>query len=356
MLERKKRMNKRRKAYDLTLDFLSTPKMFHFRLVELQPRGEGVGCRIDEQHHLNMIIILCRPYPRTRKQREGIDNLKEKAQYQSTIDMNPTAPPKEVAFQDDNSISLDFFGITDDEKQMVWYTLKEIDEFKADAARDACVRLFHPQETTSSPSSDEQTAGHEASLTVKSTNKFVTVGNFDEKIEEDKSIATDAATCSTRRKCTNEFSHMTDTEGTNVYMRGLGFHFSRYRKRTKVAGRTSVLKWAKIMNSIALQKDPIRDKLPLHLVKELDKERREKANMVLAKLSEKCSKEERHRALWRGKLDHQMAYPKNYTETFFHNGIVSSASSENTSESESKKRMPVSDEGDQQQTKRRSIG
>ena len=269
--------------------------------------------------------------------------------------MNPTAPPKEVAFQDDNSISLAYFGLTDDEKQMIWYTLREIDEFKADAARDACVRLFHPQEMTSSPSSDEQTDQLEVSAAVKHTNKFVMVGNFDDKIiiEEDKTVATDAATCSTPRKCTNEFTHATDNEGADFYMRGLGFHFSRYRKRMKVGSRTSVLKWAKSINAVVLEKDPRRDELPAYLVKQLDKERQEKASLMLAKLSEKHSKEERHTALWRGRMDHQMAYPENYIEAFGR-GIVSSASSENTSESETKKRMPV--EGDQQQSKRRSIG
>lgn len=216
-----------------------------------------------------------------------------------------------VEFYDDDSIFI-IPKLNDEDKLLLWYNQDEFDRFKTEAARDAGVEIFQPNDDFSSLSSDEQACGQ--NVVVKDYSKFVMVGDFD--CSDDGSAKSDAATCSTRRTCTNEYTDTVTSEGEQVCKRGLGFHFSQYRKRYKAFVRSSVLSWYKSMTSLLLEKDAKRDALPIDIVRELDKERREKSILMLAHLYSKCSKDEKEYALWRGKMDYQMAYPENSCKSF----------------------------------------
>ena len=251
-----------------------------------------------------------------------------------------------VEFNDDNSISI-IPDLSEEDKQLVWYNREEFERFKTEAARDACVELFHPNDT-SSPSSDEQ--DHKAAVVTKDYSKFVVVGDFDDKVE-DTSIGTDAATCNTPRKCTNEYNDIITDKGEEICRRGLGFHFSRYRKRQKAWVRSSVLNWYKSIASILLEKDPQRDVLPIDIRQHLDDERHEKSIMMLAKLCSECSKDECQSALWRGTMDYQMAYPEN---NYYHS-FSRVASCESLRSMDPAKKRSVDDNAKQTKKRRQSL-
>jgi hypothetical protein len=286
--------------------------------------------------------------------RGGIVKLVEK-EFARECKMQNHTTKRNVEFQDDNSLILSS-GLTENEKSLLWYSQYELDKFKTDAARDAGVRLFYPFATTSSPSSNEtsevpEAGGQKVGTTKDYTNKFVVVGNFDDKAGEDVSVITDAATCNSQTgKCTNEYNDTINDQGEEVCKRGLGFHFSRIRKCRKAWIRASVLAWARKMNSILLEKDSNRDLLPRDIVRHLDAERLERSMNMLAMLSSKCTKDERRIALWRGRMDYEVAYRENSYHTFTR---IDSNSSESlkTLESESKKRA-VGDEYGQKSKKR----
>lgn len=252
-----------------------------------------------------------------------------------------------VEFNDDDSIQITP-GLGEDGRH-VWYSRDDFERFKTEAARDAGVKLFHPNDT--SPSSNSDTlADEQETAKVKAINKFVMVGDFDDKLLiGDSSISSEAATCSSPRKCTNEFNDTVTDEGVEVCRRGLGFHFSRYRKRRKAWVRSSVLSWYKKMSSVLLEKDSSRDVLPVDIVEQLDKERQERSVVILSKLYSKCSKEERELALSRGKMDHEMAYPEN---SYYYFQRTDSTESTKSTESDSKKR---SVQTDQTQTSKRRL-
>jgi hypothetical protein len=247
-----------------------------------------------------------------------------------------------VEFNDDDSIQITP-GLSEDDRWRVWYSRDDFDRFKTEAARDAGVKLFHPNDNSSpSSNSDVQADGQEATIaTASKASKFVMFGDFDDKFTEDLSISTDAATCTSRRKCSNEFNDTINDEGEEVCRRGLGFHFSRHRKRHKAWVRASVLAWYKEMSSVLLEKDGSRDVLPRDIVQQLDKERQERSVILLSKLYSKCSKDERQLALSRGKMDHQMAYPENTWDQIQH---TNSNESVKSTESDSKKRAVDTDE------------
>jgi len=254
-----------------------------------------------------------------------------------------------VEFNDDDSIHITP-GLGEDGRHDVWYSRDDLERFKTEAARDAGVKLFHPNDT--SPSSNSDTlADEQETAKVKAINKFVMVGDFDDKLligDGESSIPSEAATCTSPRKCTNEFNDTVTDEGEEVCRRGLGFHFSRYRKRRKAWVRSSVLSWYKTMSSVLLEKDSSRDVLPLDIVEQLDKERQERSVVILSKLYSKCSKEETELALSRGKMDHEMAYPEN---SYYQFQGTDSNESTKSAESDSKKRSVQTDET--QTTKRR---
>eukprot|EP00956_Cyclotella_meneghiniana_P011625 scaffold16368_cov73-Cyclotella_meneghiniana.AAC.3 len=279
--------------------------------------------------------------------------------------------PRKVTIEDGGSYR-PTPSLNDDEIDLVWYSQKEINKFKVQAARDAGVDLFDiynesppssfdsereqqlvdvqhsqdehkhspnehkqspgqykqspdqyeqstpttpkedlhmlwPDEQKPSPDTNPSEQGKDSWNVLK---KFVMVGDFDSKFEDDATALTDAATCETTHQCSNDFNDFIDPDGREVCQRGLGFHFSRYRRNNRKSIRTSVLTWRDSMDSILLEKDGERDSLPPDKAKEVDDRRHEKSTRILAKLYRKYSKEEQELALWRGKMDYEIAYPQ----------------------------------------------
>lgn len=278
----------------------------------------------------------------------------------------PTAEQRKVAFKDGGS-HCPTPSLNGDEINLVWYSQREINKFKVQAARDAGVELFDkynesppssfgeeseqqlddvqhspnehkqsPDEHKESPDQykqstpttrkedlhllwpDEQKPSPDANASEQDKDswngfkKFVMMGDFDSEVKDDSTVLTDAAMCVTTHKCSNEYSDFVNPEGIEVCQRGLGFHFSRYRRNERKSVRTSVLTWRDSMDSVLLEKDGKRDSLPPDKAKELDYQRQENSARILSKLYRKYSKEERELALWRGRMDYQIAYPRVY--------------------------------------------
>jgi len=92
-----------------------------------------------------------------------------------------------------------------------------------------------------------------------------------------------------------------EKEPAVVCKRGLGYHFSRTRKRARMSTRSAVLAWQKNLrgasntsNSQATAND--------------------KSTMMLALVSSKCSRVAREEAKWRGLVDYKVAYPERHQE------------------------------------------
>jgi len=226
-------------------------------------------------------------------------------------------PKKKVKFQHVHDIIAPEHTITKEEKRVSWYIQEEYDKFKFDAAHDAGVRLFN---------SCAQNSGMRATTTNALMHTFAIAGNFDDKYDEDAlSLITNAATCSALRRCTNEYNDTIIDHGDEVCKRGLGYHFSRFRKRNKARTRTLVLAWHKKMSLIILENSRKRDKMPVNLSQQYDSKLNENCQRFLAMVSSKCSRCACQSALWRARMDYEVAYPEN-CESFFRvnsNGSVS---------------------------------
>jgi hypothetical protein len=230
---------------------------------------------------------------------------------------------KQVKFQHVRGVIALEHIITEKEKQRSWYTVEEYNRFKFEAARDAGVGLFNSYAHAHEHSGIQ---GLHAATSYRQTHKFVTVGNFDDKYSNDSfSLITDAATCNTPRKCTNEYNDTIINDREEICKRGLGYHFSRFRKRNKAWTRTTVLIWQKRMGSILLEKDWRRDEMPVNILHQYDAKLNENRHLLLAMLSSKLSCHARQSALWRGKMDHEVAYPEK-CESFFHVNLDGSLS------------------------------
>jgi UDP-2,3-diacylglucosamine pyrophosphatase LpxH len=232
-------------------------------------------------------------------------------------------PKKKVKFQHVHEIIASEHTITKEEKRVSWYIQEEYDKFKFDAAHDACVRLFNSCAHAHKNSGIQELR---ATTTNAHTHKFVTAGNFDDKYGEDAlSLITNAATCNAPRRCTNEYNDTIINDGDEICKRGLGYHFSRFRKRNKARTRTLVLAWHKKMSLIILENSRKRDKMPVNLSQQDDSKLNENCQRFLAMVSSKCSRYACQSALWRARMDYEVAYPEN-CESFFRvnsNGSVS---------------------------------
>merc|ERR1712157_97999 len=119
--------------------------------------------------------------------------------------------------------------MTNNEKKVMWYARSEIDKFKRDAATVAGMKL------------------------ARFKNEFVMLGNFDDCETTDKKptyISSDAATAgegssfaSSDKRHHNLNEHGIVKANKEMCKRGLAFHFSRTRKRSRIIARSAVLTW-----------------------------------------------------------------------------------------------------------------
>jgi hypothetical protein len=233
---------------------------------------------------------------------------KQKVTFQSKIDF---IPPEHTP--------------TEDEKRHIWYNKEEYDRFKFNAASEAGVRLFDFFPPTQTKDPNVRSYKH----------KFVMIGNFDEQ-DDNKipSIPTDATTDKDRKlttmnasiayhvpiKCANEYNDSINKKGEEICKRGLGYHFSHYRKRNRVWTRAMVLTWQKTMRSVKAEEGRVQNKIgcfeqhqyhqPLRLSQKSNFKLSDKSRRLLALVSSKCSRSSKQAALWRGKMDYEIAHPE----------------------------------------------
>jgi hypothetical protein len=231
--------------------------------------------------------------------------------------MNKPKPVKKVTFHDYVEEVPSEIILTEEDKRRIWYNSEEYDGFKFGAASNAGVRLFDFFPAVQQP--DKQGSNGQTSY----PHKFVVLGSFDE--QEDNSLATDASVArgfqpaAANRtkdtsyhvpiKCMNEYNDAISNDGTIICKRGLGYHFSRFRKRNRVWTRAMVLTWQKTLRSMSL--DANGKQQPLKLSQKCDVKLHKKSQHLLAVVSSKCSRTARQAALWRGKMDYIVAYPEN---------------------------------------------
>ena len=176
----------------------------------------------------------------------------------------------------------------------VWYTQEQHNGLKFDAASSAGVKLELPFITNEG-----------------NRQKFVMVGDFDEE-DGDTSVDTNAATSGSKNGTNskdfnttvtneNEYKDFTNNKGEEVCKRGLGFHFSRSRKRNRAWVRSMVLASQKAIRGRE-KKSGKQDQQQQHQLLS--------RSTLLAMISTKCSKNARESAKWRGMMDCKAAYPE----------------------------------------------
>lgn len=244
-------------------------------------------------------------------------SLSDTSDYQmATIANKQTSTKKKVSFQCKVVLIPPEHSPTEEEKSCIFYNKEDYDRFKFDAAQNAEVRLFdyfppEPGEGPNAPST---------------CHKFVMIGNFD-KDHKKSSLPTDATVDGRSMhaakpishhvpiKCHNEYTDVNTKEG-EVCKRGLGYHFSRHRKRNRVWTRAMILTWQKTMREMKVEDGRIQEQArhfqqqPLKLSQKCEVKLNEKSQRLLAVVSSKCSRTSRQAALWRGTMDYEMAYPE----------------------------------------------
>ncbi|KAL7553882.1 hypothetical protein ACHAWF_017217 [Thalassiosira exigua] len=255
------------------------------------------------------------------------------------------------------------------EKRSMWYDEADFDAFKRDAARAAGVRIVRCRESKYHGKDADDSKG-----------RFALLGNFDDKCDiggpersgaaaakDDRpdaktavppaTAASTAAAEGKRYYNQNEYGDRrvpaSDFEGgtlgstsgsalgssTLVCKRGLGYHFSRARKRSRFLARSAVLAWQEALRDRAREearegrkgrasasssgggsnpKPEPKASSPKERAEALGNPngdptgdpRRDKSRVVLALVSSKCSRIAREEARWRGDVDYRVAHPE----------------------------------------------
>jgi hypothetical protein len=208
--------------------------------------------------------------------------------------------------------------MTNQEKQIIWYLEKDYTQFKHDAASDGGVKIIRRA------SAETQQ--------MKNSCHFVLIGSFDGKCDEDlssssyngSSHSSSAATCGSNRSSPSgkfynehEYNDYMKENGQEVCKRGLGYHFSRIRKRHRAMTRSAVVAWQKsikkesnkqriervVQSKMQAMPYSSSNRKPVPKIQETQ-------SIVLAMVSTKCSRVSREEALWRGNIDFRVAYPE----------------------------------------------
>jgi len=280
-----------------------------------------------------------------------------------TMIKNNTNAEKKVTFQEYVDAVTPEHTPTDNEKRLMWYSQEEYDGFKFDAAHNAGVQLFDYI-----PPSQKTSRGQGSNATTIYPHKFIMLGNFDEQDEETPSVATTAAVDEgvqptsnhikqagshhVPTKCMSEYNDTISIDGYQICKRGLGHHFSRFRKRNRVWTRAMVLTWQKTMRSMTLKNgshhhSTSSQEQSLSLSQKCDVKLDGTSQRLLAAVSAKCSRSARLAALWRGKMDHEVVCRESFKDS------TSFASDDSARICESKTTKRSVDHGDDHQCKKR---
>ena len=175
------------------------------------------------------------------------------------------------------------------EKDTLWYASKDYEGFKYDAATQAGIRLVRYERGGGKLSSSNQP-------------NFVMLGNFDDyEVDGGGSEGDASRTTDGGRLHYNENEYNEPPSG-EVCKRGLGYHFSRHRKRDKLITKGAVTVWQRAL------KDPTNPKYAKLKVDSSGKGQG-RASFILALVANKCAKIPAEEARWRGEMDYFAAYP-----------------------------------------------
>ncbi|KAL7467591.1 hypothetical protein ACHAXS_007833 [Conticribra weissflogii] len=240
--------------------------------------------------------------------------------------------------------------MTAEEKQDIWYNQNDFEQFKWKSARDAGVQLFRFQD--GNDDNDDETKQSNAN----GRYQYLLDGNFDDDAlnhykNDDDSKHESVGNAITAAQGTNfkgdapskvNEKEYDDDEAHQICKRGLGYHFSRIRRRHKLMFRLTVLEWQrklrehsnkfnhyttsspshisscirtdnattesvsveKLPSQSPLKNDPQKNRYP-----PLDK----KSQLILALISKKLSRDACGSAEWRGRVDYKVAYPERHS-------------------------------------------
>jgi len=228
-------------------------------------------------------------------------------------------------------------------KSQLWYTPTEYDQFKYQAALDCGIKLLMQSNNVSSSQKND-------GKRKKRGPQFIQIGDFDckknENINDNTTINVAAAsshpslssmdtppTDNTKDKKfsryynENEYNdspveeqnsstaahgkvfdlisnepQQQEKEPAVICKRGLGYHFSRTRKRARMSTRSAVLAWQKNLRGAS------------NTTSNSQATANDKSTMMLALVSSKCSRVAREEAKWRGLVDYKVAYPERHQE------------------------------------------
>ncbi|KAL7530033.1 hypothetical protein ACHAXR_005738, partial [Thalassiosira sp. AJA248-18] len=172
--------------------------------------------------------------------------------------------------------------MTPREKQKIWYNSNMYDQFKYEASRCAGVKIIQHDQNR----------------------RFVMVGDFDS--QDGKGGVSSSSSSHAAGKFYHNENEYNDhvIKGELVCKRGLGYHFSRNRKKSRVVTRSAVVAWQKTL------RDPSNPMLHQDLPKVgSDLLKLGKSQIMLALVSTKCSRIAREEARWRGDVDYRVAHP-----------------------------------------------
>ena len=191
--------------------------------------------------------------------------------------------------------------MSSEEKQITWYNSNEYDQFKYEAAKNAGVKIVRY---------DTEMVGRR--------HHFVMTGDFDCQYNRE-----DASSASTKNATNpydngakkfhyneNEYNDSHNENGVAVCKRGLGYHFSRSRKRSKIANRSAVLAWQEALRDPADRSDLASRSAPGKNPNE--------SRAALALVSAERSRVPREEARWRGGVDYEVAYPERRGSSLAH--------------------------------------
>jgi len=202
--------------------------------------------------------------------------------------------------------------MSSNEKQKRWYNNNDFDHFKYEAASHAGVRIVPC----------------DASNVISIQNRhFLMVGTFDEtniSNNERDNISSSISSKSHPNKLyynENEYNDSHNEDGEIVCRRGLGYHFSRNRRKSKVVTRSAVIAWQrKLRNPNNEANLKLKENLPTVSAKLIQLE---KNQLELAIISRRFSRIASREAEWRGDVDYRVVYPERHNPT----SVVTASSS-----------------------------
>lgn len=199
--------------------------------------------------------------------------------------------------------------MTSDEKTSTWYNRDEYEMFKYNAACSGGVEIVRRHSVNNAVGEHEDDHDNLS---------FVMVGNFDSNKDSEEEVGENggndaSGSCVDERLFYNE-NEYNDTPAS--CRRGLGYHFSRKRKRSRAIARCVVVRYQRRLrhNDRSMVSSSPSEQMAASTVVGGSSTwgKFDKPLMALALLSAKCSRISREEAKWRGEVDYRIAYPERH--------------------------------------------